>query len=111
MKSLFKLLLILGVVFGISFNVFAQDDSISAGEQIFTANCAACHIGGKNNVMPEKTLEFDVLEDNGMNSIDAITTQVTNGKNAMPSFGGRLEDDDIINVAKYVLNQSKNKLW
>ena len=25
----------------------------------------------------------------------AVVTQVTNGKNAMPAFGGRLSDDDI----------------
>ena len=42
-----------------------------------------------------------------MNSIDAITTQVTNGKGPMPAFGGRLSDDDIQNVANYVLSQSK----
>ena len=60
--------------------------------------------------MPEKTLKKDALEDNGMNSIDAITTQVKNGKNAMPAFGGKLADDDIENVASYVLNQSE-KGW
>nr|YP_009739020.1 cytochrome c553 [Palmaria decipiens]QIC19459.1 cytochrome c553 [Palmaria decipiens] len=43
-----------------------------------------------------------------MNSVDAITTQVTNGKGAMPAFGGRLESDDINNVANYVLSQSES---
>jgi cytochrome c6 len=31
---------------------------------------------------------------------------VTNGKNAMPAFGGRLSDDDIANVAAYVIKTS-----
>nr|YP_009295862.1 cytochrome c553 [Schimmelmannia schousboei]AOM64797.1 cytochrome c553 [Schimmelmannia schousboei] len=86
----------------------ADDSSLDAGERIFTANCAACHAGGNNAIMPQKTLKQDALEENEMNSITAITTQVKNGKNAMPAFGGRLADDEIENVASYVLNQSKN---
>nr|YP_009315264.1 Cytochrome c553 [Yamadaella caenomyce]SCW23719.1 Cytochrome c553 [Yamadaella caenomyce] len=80
---------------------------IAAGEQIFNANCAACHAGGNNAIITEKTLKKDVLEAYSMNSIDAITTQVTNGKGAMPAFGGRLEAEDIENVANYVLSQAE----
>jgi cytochrome c6 len=80
---------------------------IQAGEQIFSANCAACHAGGNNAIMPDKTLKKDVLEENGMNNLSAITTQVTNGKNAMPAFGGRLAEEDIDNVANYVLTQAE----
>jgi cytochrome c6 len=79
---------------------------IEHGEQIFTANCSACHAGGNNVIIPEKTLRKDALEANGMNSLTAITNQVTNGKNAMPAFGGRLADNDIEDVANYVLSQS-----
>nr|YP_010330103.1 cytochrome c553 [Porphyridium aerugineum]UNJ17819.1 cytochrome c553 [Porphyridium aerugineum] len=79
---------------------------IEHGEQIFTANCSACHAGGNNVIIPEKTLRKDALEANGMNSVAAITTQVNNGKNAMPSFGGRLADNDIEDVANYILSQS-----
>nr|YP_010443819.1 cytochrome c553 [Vacuolaria virescens]UTE94706.1 cytochrome c553 [Vacuolaria virescens] len=87
---------------------FAAD--IENGEKIFTANCSACHAGGNNVIMPEKTLKKDALESNGMKSVDAITYQVTNGKNAMPAFGGRLGDTDIEDVANYVLQQSE-KGW
>ena len=83
---------------------------IENGERIFSANCSACHAGGNNVISPEKTLKKDVLEANGMNSVDAITYQVTNGKNAMPAFGGRLDDSDIEDVANYVLSQSE-KGW
>jgi len=92
----------------LSQNSFAAD--IENGEKIFTANCSACHAGGNNVIMPEKTLKNDVLEANGMKSVDAITYQVTNGKNAMPAFGGRLSDSDIEDVANYVLSQS-DKGW
>ena len=37
---------------------FAGD--AGAGEQIFSGNCAACHAGGQNVIMPEKTLEQSV---------------------------------------------------
>lgn len=88
----------------------ASATDLDNGEQIFTANCSACHIGGNNLIMPEKTLKSDILANNNMNSIEAITNQVKNGKNAMPAFGGRLSDEDISNVAKYVLDQSE-KGW
>merc|ERR1711862_1077323 len=74
---------------------------MAAGEQIFNANCAACHAGGQNVIMPEKTLEKEALDKYlaGGRSESSVVTQVTNGKNAMPAFGGRLSDDDIANVA------------
>ncbi|KAG7349110.1 cytochrome c, mono- and diheme variants family protein [Nitzschia inconspicua] len=82
---------------------------VGAGEQIFNANCAACHAGGQNVIMPEKTLEKDALEQYlaGGRNAKAIITQVTNGKNAMPAFGGRLDDEAIANVAAYVLETSE----
>ena len=83
---------------------------VENGERIFSANCSACHAGGNNVIIAEKTLKKDILEANGMNSVDAITYQVTNGKNAMPAFGGRLDDGEIEDVANYVLAQSQ-KGW
>jgi cytochrome c6 len=80
------------------------------GAKVFSANCAACHMGGNNVVMANKTLKKEALEQFAMNSSEAITTQVTNGKNAMPAFGGRLSPDDIANVAAYVLSQA-DKGW
>nr|QVY58012.1 cytochrome c553 [Betaphycus gelatinus] len=104
MNFLSTLFLIFNILFIATSSSFAAD--IDAGEQIFTANCAACHAGGNNAIVPEKTLQSEVLEKNEMNSVSAITMQVKNGKNAMPAFGGRLADEDIDNVANYVLSQS-----
>lgn len=82
---------------------FAAD--VGAGEQIFNANCAACHAGGQNVIMPEKTLEKEALDQYlaGGRSEKSVVTQVANGKNAMPAFGGRLSDEDIADVAAYVI--------
>lgn len=78
------------------------------GERIFSANCSACHIGGTNVIISEKTLQQEALARYGMNSLDAIKTQVYSGKSAMPAFGGRLSDEEIEAVAQYVLQQAAN---
>ncbi len=88
--------------------VLAAD--LADGAKVFSANCAACHMGGGNVVMANKTLKKEALEQFGMNSADAIMYQVQNGKNAMPAFGGRLSESQIENVAAYVLDQS-SKNW
>nr|QWK41808.1 cytochrome c553 [Protohalopteris sp.] len=93
-----------------NFSTSASAVDINNGENIFTANCSACHAGGNNAIMPDKTLKKDALSGNQMNSVSAITYQVTNGKNAMPAFGGRLGDTDIEDVANFVLSQSE-KGW
>jgi cytochrome c6 len=78
------------------------------GEQVFNANCAACHAGGQNVIMPEKTLEKEALDQYlaGGRNEKSIVTQVSNGKNAMPAFGGRLSDEEIADVAAYVLKEA-----
>ena len=83
---------------------------LAEGAQIFSNNCAACHIGGGNVVNGAKTLKKEALDQYGMASLDAITTQVTNGKAAMPTFQGRLTPAQIENVAAYVLDQAE-KGW
>lgn len=76
------------------------------GKELFLENCTVCHIGGRNLIIPEKNLKKNALEANGMNSLNAIIYQISNGKNGMPAFGGRLQEDEIEIVASYVLKQS-----
>merc|ERR1719223_816582 len=68
-------------------NAYARGD-VAAGEQIFNSNCAVCHAGGQNVIMPQKTLQKEALEQYlaGGRTEKAVIYQVTNGKNAMPSF-------------------------
>lgn len=103
-----------GAVVGAAAAVVATSPALAgdvgAGETVFNANCAACHAGGQNVIMPEKTLEKEALESylsGGFNE-KAVMTQVTGGKNAMPAFGGRLSDEDIANVASYVIQSAKD---
>lgn len=82
----------------------------ASGAKIFSANCAACHAGGNNVVNGVKTLKKEALDKYEMNSLEAITYQINNGKNAMPAFKGRLTDSQIEDVAVYVLSQAE-KGW
>jgi len=93
---------------GLAAPAFAGD--FTAGESIFNANCAVCHVGGQNVIMPEKTLEKEALDQYlaGGRKESSVVTQVTNGKNAMPAFGKRLSDEDIANVATYVISTSES---
>ncbi len=61
-------------------------------------------------MIADKTLKQDALEKYEMNSLTAIVNQVTNGKNAMPAFKGKLNSTQIEDVATYVLNQA-TKGW
>jgi cytochrome c6 len=83
------------------------------GESAFLGNCAACHAGGGNSVVAEKTLKLGAIDKyltGGLN-VDAIKTQVTNGKGSMPAFGDKLGPDDIEDVAAYVFDQATNSKW
>jgi cytochrome c6 len=106
-RLLFVLLSILAVA-TFTFTSPALAGDAAKGGQVFSANCASCHAGGKNLVNAAKTLQKSDLEKYDMYSLDKITYQVVHGKNAMPAFGGRLNAEQIENVATYVLSKADN---
>lgn len=110
LKNIFSVLLLSLVFFTFTFSRPALAADAANGAKIFSANCAACHMGGRNVVMATKTLQKDALEKYNMNSLEAIVNQVHNGKNAMPAFKAKLNDQQIEDVATYVLQQSE-KGW
>jgi cytochrome c6 len=110
LKKLISIFTVAFALFAIAFSSPALAGDAASGAKIFSANCAACHAGGNNVIMAKKNLKKEALAEYGMNSVAAIVTQVTNGKNAMPAFGGRLSAAQIEDVATYVLAQSE-KGW
>lgn len=76
--------------------------------KIFSANCASCHAGGGNIIISNKTLKKPALEKYNMLSVEAVISQLQNGKNAMPSFKGRLSEQEIEDVAAYVIQKAEN---
>jgi cytochrome c2 len=71
----------------------------AAGEQIFTTNCGRCHTleeaGTSGTVGPN-------LDDSTLDQA-AVVEQVTNGGAVMPSFQGQLSEEEIQNVAAFVV--------
>ncbi len=110
MKRLCSAIVLAIALFATLFHHPAQAADLNNGAKIFNANCSACHVGGNNVIIANKTLKKEALEKYGMNSLEAIKTQVTKGKNAMPAFGARLSQEQIEDVASYVLSQS-SKGW
>jgi cytochrome c6 len=106
---LFAMILSLSLNLMGSAPVFAATDTIpdlGHGGQLFSANCAACHMGGGNVISASRTLSKSDLQahlnEYGDDHVEAIEHQIENGKNAMPSFVGKLSEQDIIDVAAYV---------
>lgn len=101
----------IAILIGIlGFALPAAAADLAHGSQIFSANCASCHLGGRNVVNAAKTLQQADLEKYGLDSLEAIAAQITNGKAAMPAFSSKLSADDITDVASYVFDQAE-KGW
>jgi cytochrome c6 len=96
--------------FTFAYSAFASD--ISNGSKIFNDNCAACHLGGGNILIAEKTLHKEALseylENYSTDSISAIINQIKNGKNAMPAYKSKLSEQEILEVSAYVFQKSEN---
>ena len=114
MRKLLVFTCLLSLLAGFIFTSVSWASDASKGAGIFSANCNACHMGGKNVVSAQKTLSKDslaqYLANYDKNPLEAIKYQVTNGKAAMPAFTGRLTAEQIEDVATYVLAQSE-KGW
>jgi len=110
MRKILLILLSAVAIFTLAFPSSALAADVANGAKIFNSNCAACHMEGKNVVMATKTLQKDALEKYSMDSLEAIINQVTNGKNAMPAFKGKLNPQQIEDVASYVLEKA-DKGW
>ena len=81
----------------------APEGDAEAGEQIFADNgCGNCHTleaaGTSGTIGPDL--------DQTQPSFEAAVEQVTNGGGAMPAFGGRLSEQEIRNVAAYVVEST-----
>jgi mono/diheme cytochrome c family protein len=76
----------------------------AAGKKIFdTAGCKSCHTlkdaGATGTVGPNL--------DQAKPPLDLVVDRVTNGKGVMPSFSGQLSQQQIADVAAYVVQATK----
>ncbi|MBW4478268.1 MAG: c-type cytochrome [Tolypothrix brevis GSE-NOS-MK-07-07A] len=107
MKKLVKIILLILLVNINLISPALADDTIN-GTQIFSVHCAGCHINGSNIIRRGKNLKMKALKKNNMDSIEAIASIITNGKNNMSAYKERLTEQQIQDVATYVLEQAEN---
>lgn len=90
---------------------YAFDTALDRGEQIFSTNCAACHMGGGNVIRASRSLKLrDLnahLEQYPQDPLEALEHQIEDGKNAMPAYADQLSEADIVAVATYVEQQAE----
>lgn len=77
-----------------------------AAAKLFEIHCAGCHPQGGNIIRRGKNLKQAALQKNKVDTLEAIATLVTNGKNNMPAFQDRLSSAEINEVSAYVLEQA-----
>lgn len=78
-------------------------DAIEYGQGIVEQSCIGCHandLGGTASAPAINNLD-------GQLSQDEIVDIVTNGQEAMPSFGDELHPDEIDAIAEYLLSISE----
>ena len=107
MKKLLTLVLVMLSLLTITLTFPASAADTTGGAEIFSVHCAGCHINGGNIIRRGKTLQKKALKKYGMDSIESITTIVTNGKNNMSAYKDRLSEQQIQDVAAYVLEQAE----
>ena len=110
MKKLRVLILCTFCLWTINFTSPANALDTAKGAEIFSFHCAGCHINGENIIRRGKNLKKNALKKYGMDSLEAITAIVTNGKNNMSAYKKRLTTEEIQQVAAYVLEQAE-KDW
>lgn len=93
------------VLFSFTFSAAATESE--SGSKIFQVNCAGCHANGGNIVRWGKTLKKQALRRNKVDSLPAVVWLVTQGKNNMPAYSGRLTSQEIDTVSKYVLRRAE----
>jgi mono/diheme cytochrome c family protein len=96
--------------------VAATPESIAAGKQIYTRNCASCHgINGEggpgNDLIPAAPSLVDDAWDHGSSDGEIFT----NTKNGIPPafnmvpWKDRLKDEEIWNVVNYIRSIAKRR--
>ena len=88
----------------------ALADAQNPGKAIFASKCALCHgSDGKGNTSIGKSLKIADLRSPDVQKLsdDDLKTVVTNGKNKMPPFKGKLTDAQILQVISYIRELGK----
>jgi cytochrome c6 len=81
----------------------ATEGDPAKGEEVFaSAGCGGCHTLGAAGSSGQVGPNLDERKP----SFELVVDRVTNGKGAMPSFKDQLSEEDISNVAAYVVQST-----
>ena len=80
------------------------------GKNLFTHNCAGCHINGGNIIRRSKNLKISSLKRNGIDNPEAIAKIASQGVGIMNGYEDELGDNGDQIVAKWVWEQAQ-KAW
>ncbi|NOV04303.1 c-type cytochrome [Paenibacillus planticolens] len=69
-------------------------------QAVFKANCVSCH-----GVNLEGAVGPNLQKVGSKLSKDQVSTTITNGKGAMPSFKGKLSDDEVSSLATWLADK------
>ena len=99
----------------------AQAARASKGSSNFAASCSGCHAGGGNTFpfAAKKNLFLENLQNYGYDSEAAVSELILKGKGGMPAYGefisqkgnvipARYSDEEVIELASFVIEQAKN---
>ncbi len=76
----------------------ADDAQLVEGQDIYARSCASCHgVSGQGG----RGSKLAGTVSSTYPDIDDQIAVVTDGRNSMPAFGGRLSDDEIEAVVRY----------
>ena len=81
-------------------DIHPEDGDLSDGQQLYTANCAACHnSAGSGGALGQAIYAPPVTPASARQVAEAIRI----GPGAMPAFGaGALDDEDVASIQRYV---------
>jgi cytochrome c6 len=98
------------ILFAIPHSAAAQAGKADEGQKLFEANCAKCHgpDGSGDTAIGKAVGAKDLRSAEAQKLTDAqIFTQIDQGKNNMPPFGGTLDKAKINDLVAYVHVLSK----
>jgi mono/diheme cytochrome c family protein len=103
---------ILFFCFVLSFSVVVPSASAQSAEDLYKAKCALCHAAdGSGNTPAGKKMEVKSFSAPEVaKNTDAAWIDITKaGKGKMPGYTGKLTDDQIRDVIKFVRSLAKGK--
>ena len=100
----------IALVLLLMFSLAGMASAESTGKSLFTSKCALCHgADASGDTAIGKNLKIKNLhspEVQGMSDAD-LKTVITNGRNKMPAFKGKLTDPQIDQAVAYIRSLGK----